>query len=89
MKCNVQFREGLQNDISLHSSNQRFSLGLGEVQAVTVVDVPPYEGDYMVIPSAVEQTLTTREKRMLDDVIVKSIPFVETSNDSGTTVYIG
>ena len=89
MKLNVQFREGLQNDISLHSSNQRFSFGLGEVQAVTVVDVPPYEGDYTVTPSAVEQTLTTRDKRMLDDVIVKSIPFIETSNDNGTTVYIG
>lgn len=89
MKLNVQFCEGFQNDISLHSSNQRFSFGLGEVQAVTVADAPPYEGDYTVTPSAIEQTLTTRDKRMLDNVIVKSIPFIETSNDNGTTVYIG
>lgn len=89
MRFNVKFREEQTNIITLQSSNQRFSLGMENVQAVKVIDVPPYDGDYIVTPKADEQTLSTREKRMLDDVTIKSIPYVETSNVDGTTVYIG
>ena len=49
----------------------------------------PYTGAYTVIPKAYEETvLQTKEKRMLDDVTVTEIPYYETSNISGTTVYI-
>lgn len=52
---------------------------------------PPYQGDYVVTPAANdEQTLETKGKYMKDDVIVKEIPYAETSNASdGITVYIG
>lgn len=47
-----------------------------------------YDGDYMVIPSLNEQVLYTENKLMTDDVTITEIPYFETSNVSGTTVYI-
>lgn len=47
-----------------------------------------YDGDYEVIPKVTAQELETREKLMADDVLVHAIPYFETSNQSGTTVYI-
>ena len=48
-----------------------------------------YEGEYDVIPKAYTmQTLDTNGKYMEDDVRVHEIPYFETSNVSGTTVYI-
>lgn len=48
-----------------------------------------YDGSYVVIPSNREQMLETANKLMSKDVTVKEIPYYETSNESGTTVYIG
>ena len=49
-----------------------------------------YDGEYVVTPKAfVEQTLETKEKLMADDVTVLAIPYYETSNVSGITIYIG
>ena len=49
----------------------------------------PYTGDYVVTPKAHEQTvLPTKRKIMADDVTVLEIPYWETSNISGKTVYI-
>lgn len=48
-----------------------------------------YDGEYTVTPRAnVEQVLETNGKLMADDVTVFEIPYFETSNLSGTTVYI-
>lgn len=59
----------------------------GEIQTVQNDDV--YEGEYSVTPSSAVQTLETRGKTMREDVTVLAIPYFETSNESGTTVYIG
>lgn len=49
-----------------------------------------YDGEYIVTPKPyIEQTLETREKVMADDVTVLAIPYYETSNVSGITIYIG
>lgn len=48
-----------------------------------------YDGDYEVTPKVYLQTLDTDDKYMREDVQVKAIPYFETSNESGTTVYIG
>ena len=49
-----------------------------------------YEGPYEVIPSAHNDIiLDTDHKTMTDDVTVFKIPYFETSNTSGYTVYIG
>lgn len=60
----------------------------GEVILTSCVEIPPYQGDYEVTPRTDEQSLPTKSKYMLDDVTVKAIPYYETHNDYGTTVYI-
>lgn len=47
-----------------------------------------YDGEYVVIPATTDQTLETANKVLTDDVLVTSVPFYETSNPDGTTVYI-
>lgn len=47
-----------------------------------------YQGDYEVVPKTYGQTLETANKKMTDDVTVTAIPYFETSNEDGTTVYI-
>lgn len=53
------------------------------------LDYATYSGDYIVTPRSYEQTLDTSFKVLEDDVTVKQIPYFETSNEDGTTVYIG
>lgn len=49
----------------------------------------PYDGEYVVIPKANEaQTLLTRNKVLSDNVTVTKVPYYETSNIYGDTVYI-
>lgn len=55
----------------------------------TAEGVEPYTGAYEVTPKSIDQTLSTNSKLMTDDVTVFKIPYFETSNTDGTTVYIG
>lgn len=48
-----------------------------------------YRDTYIVVPTKHDQILPTRSKVMLNDISVKKIPYYETSNKVGTTVYIG
>lgn len=48
-----------------------------------------YNGDYIITPKIIEQSVKTRSKLMKDNVVVKAIPYFETSNQTGKTVYIG
>ena len=49
-----------------------------------------YDGDYEVVPKPrIAQRLETKDKYMKDDVVVFEIPYFETSNPQGKTVYIG
>ena len=52
--------------------------------------VPVYDEQYTVTPKAFEDiVLHTKNKKMINDVTVKEIPYFETSNLSGgLTVYI-
>jgi len=65
------------------SGNITYGIGKGEV-------TPIYEGKYNISPLAFEETvLLTKNKKMTENIIVKEIPYYETSNLSGgTTVYI-
>lgn len=52
--------------------------------------IPVYTGAYDVTPDPdVMQTLLTAGKQMTENVTVQKIPYYETSNIDGTTVYIG
>lgn len=68
-----------------------FDVDFGDVQTITkYVGGTPYEGEYTIVPKVSEQTMPTKEKVMIDDVLVKAIPFFNVSNTSGgSTVYIG
>lgn len=63
----------------------------GEIQTVTkYVGGEPYEGDYSVTPKVTAQTMPTKEKVMLEDLTINSIPLYSVSNNSGgNTIYIG
>ena len=49
-----------------------------------------YDGDYIVTPRAHEEVvLETSDKLLTDDVTILKIPYFETHNDYGETIYIG
>lgn len=48
-----------------------------------------YDGDYEVTPKVDAQSLPTATKVMLQDVQINKIPYFETSNEYGNTIYIG
>ena len=43
----------------------------------------PFDGPYEVTPDADGEVLATRMKTMADDVTIKPIPYVESSNQAG------
>lgn len=48
-----------------------------------------YSGSYDIIPNQNNQTLQTENRVLRQDLLVEKIPYFETSNDYGKTVYIG
>ena len=52
-------------------------------------NIPKYEGDYTVTPKTTQQEMETEGLAMKDNVTIKPIPYYETSNGYGSTVYIG
>lgn len=61
----------------------------GDIAIAHSQEIAPYTGSYEVVPHVYEQTLPTKSKYMTDDMLIKAIPYYETSNLSGKTVYIG
>lgn len=52
-------------------------------------DVEKYDGACTVVPKAnQEQVLETKDKYVTSNIVVTKVPFYETSNDSGKTIYI-
>lgn len=68
---------------------QATSVLVGEVGFPKCYFPDTYEGEYEVTPKVYAQMLDTDDKYMREDVTVKAIPYFETSNEKGTTVYIG
>ena len=78
----------IRSEISITGKLKTEDVVSGKIQLSGNLSI--YNGDYTVTPSVEEQTLKTANKKMLEDVTVKKIPFYETSNLSGgNTVYIG
>lgn len=91
MKLDLSFEQNKQN-INVHFAENggQFNANFGEFQYITeYVGGEPYEGEYQVTPKVSEQILPTKQRVMLDNLTVLSIPYFETSNNSGgNTVYI-
>lgn len=82
MRFEVQFKQ----------TNQKLSVGSTFKDLQKVIerpDVELYTGNYEVTPKTETQTLETKDRFMVDDVTVKSIPYFEMDNNKGTTVFIG
>ena len=85
-------------DVQMDVSVETYDLGVASMSADLNIEspiviggsvLPAYAGEYIVTPKAYEdQTLATKNKRMKDNVTVKAVPYWETSNKYGETVYI-
>lgn len=61
----------------------------GKLSMASTASYEVYEGDYKVVPQAFNpQTLETADKLLKENIVVAEVPFIETSNESGLTVYI-
>lgn len=77
----------LRFDVSAKRPEIEFALE--NVRVINTGSAPPYEGDYTVVPKAdAPVILPTKNKLLRDDVTVTKIPYYETSNPLGDTVYI-
>ena len=88
MKIQVEFRE----------TGDRFPLGFEERSRFDICFeegflgslMPPYTGEYDVIPRVTEQSLPTGDRRLDKDILVRAIPYHEVENtERGTTAIIG
>lgn len=61
----------------------------GKIISGSVPIYPDYEGSYDITPKSTSQTLNTENKVLRQDMLVESIPYYETSNEYGKTIYIG
>ena len=92
MRFEVSFRKSDQRiAVKMHANETCFNTMFSSVQPATVVrELDPYTGAYAVTPMATAQTLKTAQKRMIQDLTIREIPYYETSNpQKGETVYIG
>lgn len=78
-------------DVKFSNLTKTFTTNFGDVQTITkYIGGEKYAGDYVVTPKVTEQTMPTKDKVLLDDMKIKSIPFFNVGNTSGgSTVYIG
>lgn len=89
MKLKVSFNEVNSSLKTKFIQNECiFTTDFGEVTLVKTDDV--YEGDYEVTPRVYSQVLETKDKLMIDDVLINVIPIAKTINlSNGYTVTIG
>lgn len=78
--------EGIPSIKGVISSTQTIT---AKVQIPNVASVDVYDGQYEIDPKAnVATILDTSGKTLLNDIVIKKIPYFETSNLSGYTAYI-
>ena len=62
----------------------------GNITIPPEVSVPNYQGEYVVTPKPFnDKVLQTNGFRMKDNLTVLKIPYHQTSNETGYTIYIG
>lgn len=84
--------------ISLQETGTKFSLGFDEKRCFTLgfhesfakSANAQYAGSYEVIPKISEQYLSTQDRWLSRDLVVRAIPYYEVgNNERGTTAIIG
>lgn len=82
----------IRTKTSIHSKLESKGSINSKVGLPTIVEqqVDIYEGPTTVVPSSYfDQELYTKNKLVKSDITVKQIPFYETTNETGKTIYIG
>ena len=75
---------------TFEEDNQFESSVLDEVVLVGGEELPSYKGNIDIVPKSRENViLETANTRVLENITVRPIPYFETGNESGITVYIG
>lgn len=75
--------------IKMTLSQPEIKIKIAPAKVVYTGDSKPYEGVYDVTPQAKSAVILPTKDRLLSrDVNVKKIPYYETSNQTGVTVYI-
>lgn len=75
--------------IRMTLSQPEIKMKIAPAKVVYTGDSKPYEGVYDVTPQAKSAVILPTKDRLLSrDVNVKKIPYYETSNQTGVTVYI-
>lgn len=75
--------------IKMTLSQPEIKMKISPAKVVYTGDSKPYEGVYDVTPQAKSAVILPTKDRLLSrDVNVKKIPYYETSNQTGVTVYI-
>lgn len=76
-------------EVKLDGLDRSFEAELGNIIYTIGGDAEPYMGSYDVVPKAfIQQTLNTAGKLMSKNVKVEAVPYYETSNVNGTTIFI-
>ena len=60
----------------------------GVFTAISDSSIPVYSGQHHVIPKTEGQELPTKNARLTRNITVAAVPYYETKNENGTTVYI-
>lgn len=92
MLIRVQFQSiDKRLDVNFQNQESFIKADFGEIKTITIRGgTDYYEGSYAVTPGIEAQTLETKDKFMLEDVVINEIPFYDVSNTAGgSTVYIG
>lgn len=89
-RFNVKFEKQDYFNVDF-KSNKQFNINFGAIYEVPVeVTSDIYEGITRVTPKPYEETiLHTKDKKVLENITVEKIPYFETSNHTGTTIFIG
>lgn len=74
--------------VSIESNKNNFLSG--NITIPPEVSVPNYQGEYTITPKPFNnEVLQTNGFKMKNDLTVLKIPYYQTSNETGYTIYIG
>lgn len=77
-----------EEEYALQLDSDEFELSTDLSVEVKRIEGEKYTGDYTVTPKTHPQTLETAQKVLTADITVEAVPYYETSNLYGDTVYI-
>ena len=92
LKGVIQSNSMLQGEINSESIKLSGNLKIDNMTGALTLGIgtnTTYGGEYEITPKSSTQTLNTNNKVLVENVKVKEIPYYETVNEYGKTIYIG